>query len=84
MEFEWDASKEAANIRKHRVTFAEAVETFFDPSGFQMLDRKHSQSEPGFYWVDQRASTDHLVHPPKFCSPNHRIRRVETVQETLL
>ena len=51
MEFEWDASKEAANIRKHRVTFAEAVETFFDPKGFQMLDPKHSHDEPRFYWI---------------------------------
>ena len=28
MEFEWDLSKEIANIRKHGVAFSEAVETF--------------------------------------------------------
>ena len=51
MEFEWDAGKELTNIRKHKVAFAEAVETFFDPKGFQMVDRKHSKGEPRFYWV---------------------------------
>ncbi len=51
MEFEWDAAKELANIRKHRVSFADAVETYFDPKGFQMVDRKHSEDEGRFYWV---------------------------------
>jgi uncharacterized DUF497 family protein len=29
--FEWDAEKAAANLLKHRVSFAEACEVFFDP-----------------------------------------------------
>jgi uncharacterized DUF497 family protein len=51
MEFEWDATKELANIKKHGIPFADAVETFFDPKGFQMVDRKHSQGERRFYWI---------------------------------
>ena len=51
MEFEWDAGKELTNVRKHKVAFVEAVETFFDPKGFQMVDRKHSKGESRFYWV---------------------------------
>ena len=31
MEFEWDASKEAENLRKHKVSFAEAVESMRKP-----------------------------------------------------
>ncbi len=31
VEFEWDAEKYAANLRKHGVKFEEAVEVFFDP-----------------------------------------------------
>ena len=42
MEFEWDASKEADNLRKHRVSFAEAVESFFDPHGLRLVDETHS------------------------------------------
>jgi uncharacterized DUF497 family protein len=31
VEFEWDLEKEIQNIRKHRVNFTEAVESFTDP-----------------------------------------------------
>jgi len=51
VEFEWDAAKELANIRKHKVSFAEAVETFFDPKSFQVVDIKHSDREPRYYWI---------------------------------
>ncbi len=51
MDFEWDALKEVLNLQKHGVTFSEAIETFFDPSGFQMKDRKHSQMERRYYWI---------------------------------
>lgn len=51
VEFEWDLSKELTNLKKHKVSFPESVETFFDPSGIQLTDQKHSGSEPRFYWV---------------------------------
>ncbi len=51
MEFEWDRSKERENVRKHKVTFMEAVESFFDPRGFVLTDAKHSHKEQRFYWV---------------------------------
>lgn len=53
MDFEWDLSKELENIRKHRVTFAEAVASFRDPQGIQLIDERHSSEEPRFYWVGQ-------------------------------
>jgi uncharacterized DUF497 family protein len=31
VEFEWDENKAQSNIKKHGVTFEEAVEVFFDP-----------------------------------------------------
>ena len=49
MDFEWDFSKELENIRKHRVTFAEAVECFGDPRGIQLVDIQHSSHERRFY-----------------------------------
>jgi hypothetical protein len=51
VEFEWDVSKEIENIRKHGVSFLEAVESFSDSNGFQMIDRKHSARESRLYWV---------------------------------
>lgn len=51
MDFEWDAVKELVNLRKHKVNFTEAIETFLDPKGLQLVDRKHSRRESRFYWV---------------------------------
>ena len=31
MRFEWDSKKAAANLKKHKVTFDEAVSVFADP-----------------------------------------------------
>lgn len=44
-EFEWDKSKELANILKHSVSFIEAVEAFEDPRDWALEDGRHSQTE---------------------------------------
>jgi uncharacterized protein len=36
---------------KHKVNFTEAVESFLDPHGFQLVDSKHSAKETRYYWV---------------------------------
>jgi len=56
VDFEWDLSKEQANIKKHGHTFSEVVEAFQDPRGVQLVDRKHSASERRFYWVGKVSS----------------------------
>lgn len=56
MEFEWDLSKEIDNLQKHGISFAEAVETFSDPKGFQLRDIKHSSVEVRFFWVGKSES----------------------------
>ncbi len=56
VEFEWDLAKEHANIKKHGHTFSEAVEAFQDPTGVQLIDKKHSGHEHRFYWVGKVAS----------------------------
>ena len=56
MEFEWDALKEIANIRKRGVPFSLAMDSFFDPKGFQMTDPKHSRDEGRFYWIGKTGS----------------------------
>jgi uncharacterized DUF497 family protein len=45
MKFEWDAAKAAVNKRKHRVSFEEAAEVFFDPFVITMGDAEHSNIE---------------------------------------
>ena len=45
MKFEWDPAKAANNIRKHGVSFDEAVTVFKDPLAFIFDDTSHSEEE---------------------------------------
>jgi len=45
MEFEWDPRKAAGNLRKHKVSFAEAATVFGDPLGVTVHDPDHSSDE---------------------------------------
>ncbi|MDR0312786.1 MAG: BrnT family toxin [Treponema sp.] len=45
MKFIWDETKELANIKKHKVSFVQAVHTFYDPSRKEYYDSRHSSLE---------------------------------------
>ena len=45
MRFEWDPEKAASNIRKHGVSFDEAVTVFKDPLAFIFDDEVHLEQE---------------------------------------
>ena len=45
MIFEWNPSKAAANLQKHKVVFQEATTIFEDPLAYTFPDPKHSQGE---------------------------------------
>jgi len=45
IQFEWDANKAAANVRKHGVTFEVASTVFRDPRILTTADLGHSESE---------------------------------------
>ena len=45
MRFEWNSEKAASNIRKHGVSFDEAVTVFKDPLAFIFDDTAHSEQE---------------------------------------
>lgn len=48
LNFEWDSRKEAANRRKHGVSFEEARTAFFDENARFMADPDHSDEEERF------------------------------------
>ena len=48
IEFSWDARKARENIRKHKVTFEEAVTVFYDEGAFEFYDTEHSTDEERF------------------------------------
>jgi uncharacterized protein len=48
MDFEWDSAKAAANVRKHGVSFAEAVSALRDDLAATAHDVAHSMLESRF------------------------------------
>jgi uncharacterized protein len=48
MEFEWDAKKARANLRKHGVSFLEASTALRDPLSTTGRDPDHSDDEERF------------------------------------
>jgi len=51
MEFEWDPGKAADNLRKHKVSFDEAVTVFGDFLGTTASDPDHSAGEHRYITV---------------------------------
>jgi uncharacterized DUF497 family protein len=45
VKFEWDPRKAAANVRKHRVSFDEAMTVFADWESITIPDPDHSEGE---------------------------------------
>lgn len=45
MEFEWDITKAASNLRKHRVSFEDAARVFLDPNRIETFDGRDVYGE---------------------------------------
>ena len=61
MQFEWDGDKAAANVKKHRVSFDDAVTVFYDPLAATFGDPGHSADESRFVTVGYSARGPLLV-----------------------
>ena len=48
LRFEWDPTKNATNIRQHKVSFDEASSAFLDENGLLIGDPDHSDEEDRF------------------------------------
>ncbi|MBC7943839.1 MAG: BrnT family toxin [Burkholderiales bacterium] len=60
MEFEWDREKAERNVRKHRVSFEEAVTVFYDALATTFPDPDHSSGETRLITFGYSAH-DHLL-----------------------
>ena len=62
MNFEWDDRKAAENLKKHKVSFEEAIGVFYDPKGFDRFDEEHSSSaEDRFHRIGHSAQGRLLI-----------------------
>ena len=48
MKFEWDDKKNTVNIRKHGISFSEALTVFYDEKAIVIEDTAHSDDEERF------------------------------------
>jgi uncharacterized DUF497 family protein len=51
--FEWDEEKDAINQKRHRISFTDAQEAFYDPNRIIAQDEAHSEDEPRFFCIGQ-------------------------------
>lgn len=49
--FEWDVDKELKNLRKHQLSFSDAIEIFNDPFALIAPDPKHSTKAEVREWI---------------------------------
>lgn len=61
LEFEWDDTKALSNIKKHRLTFEEAVTAFSDNLSLTVPDPLHSHSEHRFVLIGHSNKNKLLV-----------------------
>ena len=69
--FEWDERKNAANRRKHGVSFQEAQEAFLDPRRLLARDLSHGGTEERLYCIGRVA---YGVLTVRFTMRGERIR----------
>jgi uncharacterized protein len=43
--FEWDSRKAVANMKKHDITFEQAIKVFHDPYAFEQVDERKDYGE---------------------------------------
>jgi uncharacterized DUF497 family protein len=61
MKFEWDREKAKKNLKKHKVSFEEAVTVFYDPVSATFDDPDHSISEQRFITIGYSSRNRLLV-----------------------
>ena len=61
IQFEWDAAKAKANLKKHKVSFDEAKSVFYDEFALQFFDEVHSSDEERFLMVGISSTTKLLI-----------------------
>ncbi len=59
--FEWDPTKAAANLKKHRISFEEARSVFFDEFAIQYFDEAHSTNEERFLMLGMSSGAKLLI-----------------------
>jgi hypothetical protein len=80
--FEWDDHKNAANKRKHGISFEEAQSVFFDEKAIEFDDPDHSIQQERFILLGLSQSLKVLVVCHCFRSDEFKIRIISARKAT--
>ena len=80
MVYECDPEKAAANLRKHKVSFAEAASVFLDPLALTFFDPDHSPEEDREITIG--SSSKRRVLFVSHCERGDRIRIISARRAT--
>lgn len=72
MNFEWQDSKNVENINKHKLSFYEAQEAFFDENRTILKDEVHSSKEKRYFCIGK--TTNGGIATVRFTIRNGHIR----------
>jgi hypothetical protein len=61
MQFEWNREKAQNNVKKHKVSFEEAITVFYDPLSATFNDDEHSINEDRFITIGYSSKNRLLV-----------------------
>jgi uncharacterized protein len=61
MLIEWDPGKAGRNLKKHKISFDEAVTVFFDPLSASFSDPDHSKAEERYIVIGFSSQNNLLV-----------------------
>jgi uncharacterized DUF497 family protein len=61
MEWEWDDVKDAINIQKHGISFAEALQVFTDTYGIEKEELAHSSRTERRLWRTGKMKSGRIV-----------------------
>ena len=61
IKFEWDKKKNAANKKKHKISFEEARTVFYDENAILFFDEEHSDAEARYILLGYSENLKMLV-----------------------
>jgi uncharacterized DUF497 family protein len=78
--FEWDIDKSSINLKKHKVSFEEAMSVWNDDYAAMFYDEKHSDFEERYYFVGYSKKNNLLVI--SFTERDNKIRIISARKAT--
>ena len=84
IEFEWDKNKNAANKRKHKISFEEAKTVFYDDWGRIIDDPDHSENEERFILLGLSVKANLLMVCHCYCLSETVIRIISARKATTI